>query len=270
MIDFTEDQLKRYSRNILLKEMGVEGQAKLLESKVLIVGAGGLGSPAALYLAAAGVGTIGIADADRVDLSNLQRQVIHFTSDVRRPKVESAREKMLALNPGITVHAYHTFVNADSVRAVTDGYDFVIDATDNFAAKFLINDACVLARKPFSHGGILRFDGQTITVIPGQSACYRCLFPVPPPKDAVPTCSQAGVLGGIAGMLGTIQAVEAVKFVTGTGVSLTNFLLTFNALTMDFRKIAVRRNPRCPVCGEYPTITALVDEEQPVCDLKPL
>ena len=268
MIDFTDGQLQRYSRHILLKGVGIEGQAKILESKVLIIGAGGLGSPAALYLAAAGVGTLGIADADTVDLTNLQRQIIHFTKDVSRPKVASASEKMLALNPDIHVNTYHTFVSADSINDIIAGYDFVIDGTDNFAAKFLINDACVLAKKPFSHGGILRFHGQTMTVVPGASACYRCVFPTPPPRDAVPSCSQAGVLGGIAGMLGTIQAVEAIKFVTGVGTLLTNAMLTFNALEMDFRKIKMRRNPACELCGEHATIRTLFNEEQPVCDIK--
>jgi molybdopterin/thiamine biosynthesis adenylyltransferase len=268
MIDFTEEQLQRYSRHILLAGVGVEGQARLLASKVLIIGAGGLGSPAALYLAAAGVGTLGIADADTVDLTNLQRQIIHFTKDVGRPKVESAKEKILALNPETTVNTYHVFVSADNIGDIIRDYDFVIDATDNFAAKFLINDACVLAKKPFSHGGILRFTGQTMTILPGVSACYRCVFPAPPPKNAVPSCSQAGVLGGIAGMLGTIQAVEAVKFVTKVGTLLADAMLTFDAQLMDFRKIKIRRNPNCPLCGEHPTITALIDEEPPVCDLK--
>jgi molybdopterin/thiamine biosynthesis adenylyltransferase len=268
MIDFTEEQLQRYSRHILLAGVGVEGQARLLASKVLIIGAGGLGSPAALYLAAAGVGTLGIADADSVDLTNLQRQIIHFTKDVGRPKVESAKEKILALNPETTVNTYHVFVSADTIGDIIRDYDFVIDATDNFAAKFLINDACVLAKKPFSHGGILRFTGQTMTILPGVSACYRCVFPAPPPKNAVPSCSQAGVLGGIAGMLGTIQAVEAVKFVTKAGTLLADAMLTFDAQLMDFRKIKIRRNPNCPLCGEHPTITELIDEEPPVCDLK--
>jgi molybdopterin/thiamine biosynthesis adenylyltransferase len=268
MIDLSEEQLQRYSRHILLKDIGIEGQSSILESKILIIGAGGLGSPAALYLAAAGVGTIGIADADTVDLSNLQRQIIHFTKDVGTPKVASAKEKMNALNPGITVRTYHTFVSADNITAIIKDYDFVIDGTDNFAAKFLINDACVLAKKPFSHGGILRFTGQTMTVVPCESACYRCVFPKPPPKDAVPTCSQAGVLGGIAGMLGTIQAVEALKFVTGTGTLLTNAMLTFDAREMDFRKIKFSRNPACPICGSNPSITEILDEEQPACDLK--
>ncbi len=267
-LKFTEDRLERYSRHILLKDIGIEGQQKLFDAKVLIVGAGGLGSPIALYLAAAGVGTIGIADADTVDISNLQRQVIHFTCDLRRAKVESAAEKMRAINPDVTVRTYHEFLLATNIRPILGGYDFVIDGTDNFAAKFLINDACVLERIPFSHGGILRFDGQTMTVIPGQSACYRCVFHAPPPHGSVPTCSQAGVLGAVAGMLGTIQAVEALKFITGAGTLLTDTLLSFDAKTLDFRKIKFKRNPRCPICGEKPTIHTLVDEEQPVCGLK--
>jgi molybdopterin/thiamine biosynthesis adenylyltransferase len=268
MIDFSEEQLQRYSRHILLKDVGVEGQIKILEGKVLIIGAGGLGSPAALYLAAAGVGTIGIADADVVEMSNLQRQVIHTTADLGTPKVASAKAKMLAINPDITVRTYHEFLAAENIAAIVKEYDFVIDATDNFAAKFLINDACVLAGKPFSHGGILRFTGQTMTVRPNQSACYRCVFRQPPPKNAVPSCSEAGVLGAIAGMLGTIQAAEALKFLTGAGTLLTDALLTFDALTMNFRTIKFHKNPTCPICGTAPTITALFDEEQPVCDVK--
>lgn len=267
-LEFTEERLERYSRHILLQDVGVEGQLKLFNAKVLIIGAGGLGSPAALYLAAAGVGTIGIADADAVDVSNLQRQVIHSTADVRKPKVESAAEKMRAINPDVEVRTYHKFLLAANIREIIRGYDFVIDGTDNFAAKFLINDACVLERIPFSHGGILRFNGQTMTVAPGESACYRCVFAAPPPKGAVPTCSEAGILGAVAGMLGTIQAAEALKFITGAGTLLTNTLLAFDAKTMDFRKARFKRNPRCAVCGENATIHELFDEEQPVCDLK--
>jgi molybdopterin/thiamine biosynthesis adenylyltransferase len=185
-LEFTEERLERYSRHILLQDVGVEGQLKLFNAKVLIIGAGGLGSPAALYLAAAGVGTIGIADADAVDVSNLQRQVIHFTADVRKPKVESAAEKMRAINPDVEVRTYHKFLLAANIREIIRGYDFVIDGTDNFAAKFLINDACVLERIPFSHGGILRFNGQTMTVAPGESACYRCVFTAPPRKARYP------------------------------------------------------------------------------------
>ncbi len=265
---FTEERLERYSRHIILKEVGVKGQERLYRAKVLIVGAGGLGAPAALYLAAAGVGTLGIVDADCVDLSNLQRQVIHHTSDLGNPKVASASEKMRAINPDVNVLTHHCFVSSDNIREVIAGYDFVIDGTDNFSAKFLINDACVLAGIPYSHGGILRFNGQTMTVLPGRSACYRCVFEKPPPTGAVPTCSQAGVLGAIAGMLGTIQAAEALKYVIGAGQVLADTLLTFEALRMDFRKVKVSRNPNCPLCGDHPSITELRDEEPPAaCDL---
>ncbi len=268
MIDFTEDQLERYSRHIVLQTVGVEGQIKIMEGKVLIIGAGGLGSPIALYLTAAGVGEIGIVDSDKVDLSNLQRQIIHFTNDVGVSKVESARKKMNDLNPDVKVKTFHEFVRADNARDLIRDYDFVIDGTDNFAAKFLINDAAVMENTPYSHGGILRFDGQTMTIVPGQSACYRCVFKEPPPPDAVPTCSQAGVLGTIAGMLGTIQAAETLKFLTGAGELLTNNLLIFDALKMRFRKVKVKGRDSCEICGKEPTIKELVDEAQPVCDIK--
>lgn len=267
-LEFTEERLERYSRHILLKDVGVEGQIKIFNAKVLIIGAGGLGSPAALYLAAAGVGTIGIADADNVDLSNLQRQVIHFTADVGRPKVDSAAEKMRAINPDVQVRTYHEWVLAANIRQMIRDYDFVIDGTDNFVAKFLINDACVLEGKPFSHGGILRFNGQTMTVSPRESACYRCAFRAIPPRGVVPSCSEAGILGAVAGMLGTIQAAETLKFITGVGELLTNSLLIFDAKDMSFSKIRMQPNPKCAVCGEHPTIHELVDEVQPVCDLK--
>jgi molybdopterin/thiamine biosynthesis adenylyltransferase len=267
----TEDQIQRYSRHIMLKEVGGKGQQKLLDGKVLIIGAGGLGSPIALYLAAAGVGTLGIADADVVDVTNLQRQVIHATADVGRAKVISAAEKMRAINPDVTVNTYQEWISAANIAAIIADYDFVIDGTDNFAAKFLINDACVLAGKPYSHGGILQFDGQTITVSPRESACYRCIFPTPPPKDAIPTCSRAGVIGVLPGVLGTIQATEAIKFLLGKGDLLTGRLLTYNALRMRFREIPIKRNAGCPVCGEAPTITELHDEvdAMTVCDLNP-
>lgn len=268
MMDFTEEQLERYSRHILLADVGVEGQEKILNAKVLVIGAGGLGSPVALYLAAAGVGTIGIADADKVDLSNLQRQIIHFTADVGKQKVDSARDKMLAINPGVRVITHPVFLMSHNILDIIKQYDFIIDGTDSFASKFLINDACVLAGKPFSHGGILRFTGQAITVFPGKSACYRCVFRNPPPANAVPTCSQAGVLGAIAGMLGTIQAAEALKFLTGAGTCISNVLLNFDARTMEFRRVALQRQDDCPVCGKNPTIRELRDEEQAVCDLK--
>lgn len=265
-VNFSEEQLTRYSRHIILKNIGVEGQQKILEGKVLIIGAGGLGAPAALYLAAAGVGTLGIVDGDSVDLSNLQRQIIYFTPDVGKQKVLSAREKIEMVNPDVKVVTYPKRVCADNIAGIVADYDFIIDGTDNFAAKFLINDACVLAKKPFSHGGILRFDGQTMTYAP-KNTCYRCIFQNPPPKNAVPTCSQAGVLGAIAGILGTIQAAEALKYLTGQGSLLTNRLLVLDALEMNFRTVNVKKNPACPVCGEHPSITTLVDEEQPACDL---
>ena len=266
MMDFTEDQINRYSRHILLQDVGVEGQEKISRGRVLVVGAGGLGAPVAFYLAAAGVGAIGIIDGDVVDLSNLQRQIIHFTADVGKPKVISAKEKINRLNPDVQVTTYQALLTAENAPDVIRGYDFVVDGTDNFPVKFLINDACVMQGKPFSHGGILRFDGQTLTYVPG-SACYRCLFHAPPPPNAVPTCSQAGVLGAIAGMLGTIQATEALKYLTGVGELLPNKLLSFNAKTMAFRTIKTKRSDKCPVCGAHPTITQLIDYEQAACDI---
>ncbi len=262
-----EQQIERYSRHIILSNVGVEGQEKILEGKVLIIGAGGLGSPVALYLAAAGVGTIGIIDGDVVDRTNLQRQVIHFTPDIGKPKVISAKEKILLMNPDVKVNAYQDLVVASNIRDYISEYDFIIDGTDNFPTKFLINDACVLSGKAFSHGGIIRFSGQTMTYTPGN-ACYRCLFHEPPPKGSVPSCSQAGVLGAIAGMLGTIQAAEALKYLTGTGELLTNKLYYFDTLKNDYRTVNVKRAEDCPVCGKHPTITELRDVEMPACDLK--
>ena len=264
------DQIERYSRHILLQDVGGKGQEKLLAGRVLIIGAGGLGAPVALYLAAAGVGTLGIADADVVDVTNLQRQVIHFTPDVGKPKVVSAAEKIRAINPDVTVRAHQEWISAANIADLIADYDFVIDGTDNFATKFLINDACVLGKKPYSHGGILRFDGQTLTVKPGESACYRCIFPAPPPKDAIPTCSEAGVIGVLPGVIGTIQATEAIKYLLGIGDLLTGRLLTYSARLLKFREIAIRRNPKCPVCGEHPTITELTDDTEAlnVCDLE--
>ncbi|MCF7973378.1 MAG: molybdopterin-synthase adenylyltransferase MoeB [Phycisphaerae bacterium] len=261
-------QIERYSRQILLEEVGGTGQERLLGAKVLIIGIGGLGSPAALYLAAAGVGTLGLMDADSVDLSNLQRQVMHHTPDVGRDKVVCAAEKIHAMNPDVSVNTYTQWAVADTIRQVIRQYDFVIDGTDNFAAKFLINDACYFERKPLSHGGILRFDGQLMTILPGRSACYRCVFDAPPPADAVPSCAQAGVLGVLAGVIGTLQATEAIKTILGIGDLLTDCLLTYNALTMQVRKVSVNRNLRCRLCGDTPTLTSLVDHDQTVCDLK--
>ena len=266
MINFTDSQIERYSRHILLQEVGIAGQEKIAAAKVLIVGAGGLGSPAALYLAAAGIGTIGIADYDVVEISNLQRQIIHFTKDLNSTKVESAAEKMRALNPDVVVNTHLTSIAADNVNDIIKNYDFVIDGSDNFPTKFLVNDACILARIPFSHGGILRFTGQTMTVLPGKSACYRCIFSKPPAANAVPTCSQVGILGAVTGMLGTIQATETLKYILGIGELLTNALLTFDALSMEFNKIQLRKQKNCPICGETPTITELSDDEQETCN----
>jgi adenylyltransferase/sulfurtransferase len=267
-LELTEQQIERYSRQIILQEIGGVGQEKLLSSKVLIVGAGGLGAPAALYLAAAGVGTLGIIDSDSVDLSNLQRQVIHHTTDLGTEKVNSAKSKIQAINPDVTVRTYHTRATAENIAELIRYHDFVIDGTDNFPAKFLINDACYFEKIPFSHAGILRFDGQLITVLPGETTCYRCIFHAPPPDGVVPSCSQAGVLGALAGLIGCLQATEAIKYLLGIGDLLTNVLLTYNALTTDFRKIRLKRNPNCPLCGNKPQITQLIDQAQPVCDLK--
>jgi len=268
-VDFTDEQIERYSRNMLLDQVGVEGQERLLQGRVLIIGAGGLGAPAALYLAAAGVGTLGLVDPDSVDLSNLQRQVIHHTPDVGRPKVASAAAKLRSLNPEVRVVEHHLAAEASNLPGLLAGYDFVIDGTDNFPTKFLINDACFFASKPFSHAGILRFDGQLMTVLPGKSACYRCVFRAPPPPGVVPTCSQAGILGAVAGVIGCLQATEALKFLLGRQDLLTDALLTWNALSMEFRKVPVRRSPRCPVCGEQPSILALEEAARPACELRP-
>jgi molybdopterin/thiamine biosynthesis adenylyltransferase len=267
MMDFSDQQLERYSRHILLQDVGVEGQERISNARVLIVGAGGLGSPVALYLAAAGVGTIGIADADTVDLSNLQRQIIHFTEDLGVPKVDSAAEKMKRLNPDVSIQTMNTRLTAENIAETVAGYDFVVDGTDSFPSKFLINDACTMAGIPFSHGGILRFTGQTMTIVPGKSACYRCVFKSPPPADLVPSCREAGVLGAIAGMLGTIQAAETLKFITGAGDLLTDAMLTFDALTMDFRKVRLKKNLKCALCGDEPTITTLRGEKQKECGI---
>lgn len=264
---FSNEQLERYSRHIILKEVGAKGQKKLLNGKVLIIGAGGLGAPAAMYLAAAGIGTIGIADADEVELSNLQRQIIHGTEDLGKAKVQSAKETIERMNPDVTVHTYRTFVDSKNILELIKDYDFIIDGTDNFPAKFLINDACVMAGKPFSHAGIIRFKGQLMTYVPGQGPCYRCVFKNPPLKDAVPTCKQAGVIGAMGGVIGSLQAMEAIKYILGVGDLLTGYLLTYDALTMEFRKIKLPKHvPDCPICGEHPTITELIDYEQKECE----
>ena len=245
----TEEQKERYKRHIVLDGVGAEGQERLLAASVLIVGAGGLGSPIALYLTAAGIGRIGIIDADNVDVSNLQRQVIHFTDDRGKSKVESAKEKMTAINPDITVDAINGFFCKENAEKLIKQYDFIVDATDNFAAKFLINDVCVAAGKPFSHGSLLRFGGQVFTYVPG-SACYRCLFGNEPEAGSMPNSNDAGILGAVAGMVGTIQATEVLKYFTQCGSLLTNRLLCIDALTMNFNSIAFCRNADCR-CTSY-------------------
>jgi adenylyltransferase/sulfurtransferase len=269
-MDFTDEQITRYSRHILLPEVGGKGQQKISRSRILIVGAGGLGSPAALYLAAAGVGTLGLIDHDVVDLSNLQRQVIHHTPDIGRLKVLSAKEKIQALNPDVAVVIHEKSLMAANALEVIRGYDVVIDGVDNFPAKFLINDACYFAGRPLVHGGILRFEGRVTTIVPGQSACYRCVFRQPPPSGLVASCQEAGVLGVLAGIIGTLQASEALKLILGIGRPLTDRLLDFDARNSAFREITVRRNPRCALCGTAPTITTLIDHEQVVCQVQQL
>ncbi|MBG91186.1 MAG: adenylyltransferase [Actinobacteria bacterium] len=257
-MNLNESQIERYSRHIILQQVGGPGQEKLMNAKVLVIGTGGLGAPAAFYLGAAGIGTIGLIDGDQVDLSNLQRQIIHFTEDVGRPKVISAKEKINQLNPEVNVVTYETLFTQENALEIIKDYDFIIDGTDSFAAKFLINDACVIGKKPFSHAGILRFDGQTMTHVPG-TASYRCVFKNPPPKNAVPTCSQAGILGAVAGMLGTIQAAEALRYIIGIGDLLTNRLLVVDALSMKFRTVAVAPSEL--------DITEFQTYEEVACDL---
>lgn len=243
--ELTARQRDRYQRNMILDEIGEAGQQCLLSSRVLIVGAGGLGSPIALYLAAAGVGTIGIMDADRVDISNLQRQILHGTPDINRPKVESAHDSIAALNPDIRLETYQQRLTADNAAAIIHNYQFVIDATDNFESKFMIAEECHKADKAYAHAGILEFSGQTMTVIPGQSACYRCIFREQPPESQTP----AGVIGSLPGVIGSIQATEAIKYLLNIGNLLTDRLLIYNALEMTFREIPLQRDNTCPLCG---------------------
>ncbi len=264
-----EDQLNRYLRHLVLNEIGGKGQEKLLASSVLIIGAGGLGSPAALYLAAAGIGRIGIVDGDKVEASNLQRQVIHHTSDLGRIKVQSASEKMRDINPDIVVEEFPYFLDHTNILGLVKRYDFVLDCTDGFPIKFLINDACVLANKPFNHAGVLRWEGQTMTCLPWRSATYRCVFKNQPPPGAVPTCAQAGVLGAMAGTLGTLQATEAVKYLLGAGELLENRLLVYDSLRMRMRTISVKRDPRWAPGTPHPDIVELAPlGQEPVCELR--
>jgi adenylyltransferase/sulfurtransferase len=269
---FTPDQRRRYSRHLLIPEVGEEGQRKLLAAKVLLVGAGGLGSPAALYLAAAGVGTIGVVDADVVDDSNLQRQVIHTTDRIGMPKVESARLTIEALNPDVTVRAIEDRMTPENIFDIIDGYDVIVDGSDNFATRYLLNDATVLKKIPVVHGSIFRFDGQVTVLDPRDEAspCYRCLFPSPPPPELAPNCAEAGVLGVLPGLIGMIQTTEAIKLVLGIGEPLTGRLLMVDARSMDFRTLRVKRAPRCPMCGEAgPASLAGITYDDVACAIRP-
>ncbi len=248
--NFSEDEIQRYSRHILLRELGGTGQARLKTARVLVVGAGGLGAPLALYLAAAGVGRIGLVDADTVELSNLQRQIMHDTENLGRPKVESGQAALARLNPLVEIIPHQTRLDAQNVAALLADYDIICDGTDNFATRFLLADACVAARKTLVSAAVLRFEGQLSTFKPHTGGpCYRCLHPAPPPEGLVPACSEAGVLGAVTGVMGTLQATEVIKEITGIGTSLSGWLLVWNALDANFRKIRLRKDPACPVCG---------------------
>jgi len=267
-IDLSEDQIERYSRHILLPEVGGEGQWKLLQSKALLIGAGGLGSPAGLYLAAAGVGTIGVVDSDTVDLSNLQRQVLHCTPRLGQPKCLSAKQTMEELNPDVHVIPYHERLTSENILGIIADYDVVLDGSDNFPTRYLVNDACVMSHKPLCHAGILRFEGQVTTIVPGEGPCYRCLYPEPPPPGLVPSCQEAGILGVTAGVVGLIQATEALKLILGIGQPLIGRLLLYGALDASFREVRVPRHADCAVCGDSPTITELIDYQE-FCGLRP-
>lgn len=262
----TDEEIQRYSRHILLPEVGGRGQMRLKEASVLVVGAGGLGSPVALYLAAAGVGRIGLIDSDVVDSSNLQRQVLHDTDQLGRPKVESGAERMRAINPHITVQTYHDRLGAENVAELVAQYDVIVGGVDNFPARYLLNDACVMAKKPLVEAGILKYDGMVMTIKPYEGPCYRCIFPEPPPPGTVPTCSEAGVLGALAGVMGSLQAFEVLKLILEIGEPLAGRMLMFEGLRGQFRTVEWDRNPKCPVCGDHPTITTL-SEYRLECDI---
>jgi len=266
--DFTEEQIERYSRHIILSEIGGQGQQKLLESSVFVVGAGGLGSPALLYLAAAGVGKLGIADGDTVDLSNLQRQIIHATADLGKNKALSAEEAIQAVNPDCDVQRFETRLNAGNSREMLRGYDLVLDGSDNFPTRFLVADSCWFEKIPLVSAAVLRFEGQLMTIVPGKgNPCYRCFIPEPPPAGLVPTCQQAGILGAVVGVMGTLQATEALKFLLGIGTPMSHHLLVYDALACSFRRPKRGVDPECPLCGSAPTITELVEYEQ-ACSVK--
>jgi adenylyltransferase/sulfurtransferase len=264
-MDLSKDQIARYSRQLILPEIGVAGQERLLRGSVLIVGAGGLGSPAALYLAAAGVGRIGLVDRDAVALGNLHRQILHTSADVGRPKTRSAAERLAALNPDIAVVEHQEALQGGNALELLGRYDVILDGSDNFPTRYLVNDACVLLGKPLIHGGVVHVGGQLMTVRPRTSACFRCVFPEPPQPGAIPSCQDAGVLGTVAGVLGSLMAHEAIKLLVGVGTPLVDRLLVFEGRSSRWREVPVRRDPSCAVCGDQPTITELVDIEGAVC-----
>ena len=264
----SNEEVARYSRHLILPEVGMAGQQKLKAARALCIGAGGLGSPVALYLAAAGVGTIGIVDFDEVDYSNLQRQIIHGTPDVGRSKLASAKSKLNALNPEVEVVTHETALSSQNALALFADYDFVVDGTDNFPTRYLVNDACVLSGKPNVYGSIFRFEGQASVFAAADGPCYRCMFPEPPPPGLVPSCAEGGVLGILPGVVGTLQATEAVKLVLGAGDLLVGRFLLFDALKMRFRELKVRKDADCPVCGEHPTVTEPIDYER-FCGVAP-
>ena len=267
MSNLNQDQIKRYTRHILLPEVGVTGQKKLLEAKVLVVGAGGLGCPISLYLAAAGVGTIGLVDFDTVDASNLQRQVLFTTEDVGKPKVEAAAKRLKALNPDVKINTYQVALKSDNIMDILKDYDMIIDGTDNFPTRYLTNDAAVLQKKPNIYGSIFRFDGQVTVFKTPEGPCYRCLYPEPPPPGEVPSCAEGGVMGAMVGTIGAIQATEALKLITGAGKPAIGKLVIYNSLDMQFRNLKLHKDPACPICGTNPTIKQLIDYEQ-FCGMK--
>jgi len=266
--ELTTDDLSRYSRHLILPEVGIEGQRRLKAARVLCVGTGGLGSPLAFYLAAAGIGTLGLVDFDVVDLSNLQRQIIHSTKDIGRKKLDSAAEKLTALNPVLNVVKHDTMLSSANALEILGSYDIVADGTDNFPTRYLVNDACVLTGKPNVYGSIFRFEGQASVFATKDGPCYRCLYPEPPPPGLVPSCAEGGVLGILPGLLGVIQATEVIKLILGKGQSLAGRLLLVDALNMRFRELKLRKNPECPVCGPNPTVTKLIDYQQ-FCGIHP-
>jgi adenylyltransferase/sulfurtransferase len=261
-VNLSPTEVARYSRHLIMPEVGMEGQKRLKAARVLLIGAGGLGSPLGLYLAAAGIGRIGLVDFDVVDFSNLQRQVLHGTPDVGRPKLQSAKDRLTAINPVVQIDLYETRLSSANALQILEPYDVIIDGTDNFPTRYLVNDACVLLKKANVYGSIFRFDGQASVFFPPQGPCYRCLYPEPPPPGEVPSCAEGGVLGILPGLIGCIQATEAVKLLLGKGSPLIGRLLLYDALQMTFHEFKVRRNPNCPMCGDHPTITKLIDYEQ--------